>query len=278
MEVPAYQEAVYHYFSGIAISLGDRAFSKNARKNTQARLEEKLKQADALVYLCKAQQEENREAREGKPEYRQAMRRASEYFTDQGMFFGLSPGAKKAAGIAERLLRYKSHERINNRTTTGTLKVAFGLEFLADACVGLSQMFTGKGNALIALGETLYQAPALALGLMTGKGFLYINDILKRPKEERDIDRTARELVEDGRLLQLVREYMEKSEETVQQSPNEPPPESRIEQLVKLGSGLLSQAGKIKKSIQEKREAREKRKAAENEARKEAIRNRYKNY
>ena len=82
MDIPAYQEAAYHFLSGIAIAFVDRYFSTNASRYTNERKEKKLEQLAALEYLSDNNSSDTEIKQTGK--YLSAIVRARDYFKSTG--------------------------------------------------------------------------------------------------------------------------------------------------------------------------------------------------
>ena len=206
MDLPLYQEAVCHFLSGIALSLADRLFSKNAKRHTKERVEGKLEQVTALHDLVEAEQRDDRVERRKGREYFEAVMRARGHFKERGKKVGRLGEEGRMSGIADFFRFCKESERINNLPLGEKLATSFGVEFVIDALVAVVQIMGGKVNALMALGESLYQGPSLFVGLLAGKGILSFKDLF-RSKEEKELDDMAEELTRDGKLLELVRNY-----------------------------------------------------------------------
>jgi len=296
MDVPMYQEAIAHYFSGVAISFGDRMFSKNAKKHTERRMGDKLKGVEALQYLTEVGLNTEAEIRTAMTtkEYRDAIRNAREYFRSNSVDVGREPnrGVRGlAAKIPELIAQYKDSERINPLSIRRKLAAAFGLEFLLDASVAVSQVFWGKGNAITAIGESLYQGPCMFAGFATGRGLLYIKDGLFRSKEEKELDKIAKELTKDGRLLEIVKGYsptekvkviegkiVESKPIAMLKEPQEIATNTdggdRPSILEKVAGTVNERIGKLRSSIEE----RKRRKAEEEEKRRTELRSKYDRY
>jgi hypothetical protein len=206
MDFPLYQEAICHLLSGVAITLADRLFSKNAKRHTKERVDRKLEQVTALNFLAEAEQREDRgEVRTGR-DYLEAVVRARDYFRQTGRKAGGYGGRSVAEGMAEFFRHWKDHERINNLRLGKKLGAAFGIEFVADGIVAVAQIMGGQFNGLMALWESLYQGPSLFVGFLAGRGLLGMKDVF-RSKEEKELDEMADELTRDGKLLEIVRDY-----------------------------------------------------------------------
>ena len=206
MDLPLYQEAIGHFLSGVSIAFADRYFSNNSNNTskTEERKRTKVEQVKALDFLLQA--ETNRTNSVHDREYCDAVIKAKDYFKTKG-----TSTSKKEEGIKGHLrtlanLFSISNERVNNLGIKRQLGVSFALEFIADAAVGVSQITLGYGNGIVALGESMYQAPSLLFGLQTGRALLYCRDML-RSKEEKELDSLGKQLTADGKVLELVRTY-----------------------------------------------------------------------
>ncbi len=210
MSIPWYDDAAGQFLAGVAISFADRAFSKNAKRHSAQRYEEKIDQVTALEYLLQTERNGQKENVVHSPEYTQAIDRASDYFKSQRipMKSSIRQGTRNVLGNLVDIVRfYKGNERINTLPAKKTLLAAFSIEFIGDSVVAISQLAAGYGHAISSLGKSMYQAPALFAGLQTGKGILYLKDKLNKSKEEKAAERMAAELVRDGTLLGIVNAY-----------------------------------------------------------------------
>lgn len=208
MDMPMYQEAIAHFMTGVAVSFADRATSENAKRHTETRKKNKLKELSSLNYLLATDQMEGSEETKKSQQYYDAIANAREYFRMEPMD---DPQAGEVMSFVSRVKQtisnYIRNERINELPLSKKLMAAFGIEFIADAGVAFSQIAFGKGNGLVAVGESLYQGPSLFLGLVTGKGLLYAKGMF-RSKQEKELDRLAGELTADGKLAEIVKSYL----------------------------------------------------------------------
>ncbi len=203
-----YQEALGHFSTGVALSLADRAFSKDAKRYSQVRLESKLDQAEAMDYLVKSSQSEDLAKICSSQEYFDAVSKTRQYFKSKKVNTEPEQDSNgRLKSIADKLAFYRNNSKINNTSSGELLAYSFGLELAGDACVGIAQTVYGLGNGLVALGESLYQGPALFLGVLTGKGLLYTKDLVTKSNNEKEADSLLTELTKDGKLLELVRNY-----------------------------------------------------------------------
>jgi len=200
MSVPLYQDAIGHFLAGVALSMGDRHFSRNATRYSQARKETKLEQVTSLHYIAEHSDGNDLISSE---DYYQSVRKARDFFVSHGE---IPRDKKPRLNLAERLQFYKENERINNLPLTSKLGVAFAIELAGDMIVETSQIVWGRGNGIKALGESVIQTPFLCLGFISGKGILYMKDLF-RTKEEKELDAMAEELIQDGKILERVRSY-----------------------------------------------------------------------
>ena len=207
--MPYYEEAFMHYLGGIVASGVDRVFSKNSARFTQQRIKNKLSRVESLQYIV-----EHSNPQEEDTQFHNHALRAREYFEDEGVsterentdfqnpgFLGSVRHAFKNIGY------YRNHERFNNRSLGGKIAAACGFELIGDCFALLGQITIGKGDIAVALGEDSYQIPSFFLGLMTGRGALYIKDFFTVSKEEKELDKIASELASDGKVLEIVRNY-----------------------------------------------------------------------
>ena len=252
--MPMYQEAIAHFLSGIALSFGDRYLSKNASRHSKERVEKKLKQTEALGYLVQVEHDENKDLVKKTNEYYDNIRTARDYFRGKGKRI-----KAEDSGLMEKLRYYKDNERINNIPFYKKLGAAFGLEVLTDGMVAIAQIAGGNVNALGALGESLYQGPAMFFGFLTGRAALYVKDLF-RSSDEKELDSMAKELTRDKKLLAIVREY---SPTKYLETPKEDSEEGAgIGERVKgvaasVGSKISEGVGSIKDSIDDRRKAAE---------------------
>ena len=206
MNIPIYLDALGHYAAGVGLSFTDRKLSVNSKKNTQARIERKLAQVQALNYLVSNPQVES-------PDFTRNVEVARDYFRETGV--SVKPVAQKGfRGLVDQLgnviSHYRTNERLNGNTAMKNFAIAYGLELIADGIVITSQIAAGVGNGVSALLCTTYQGLALGAGIQTGAGILYLKDKF-RTKQEKEIDATAKQLVSDGKVLSIVSSYAPKA-------------------------------------------------------------------
>jgi len=210
MNIPWYEDAAAQFVAGVAIAFTDRTFSGNAKRNTKERIENKLNQVASLQYIADAQINQNVSEFESSKEYFNAVIESKNYFINKGVYCK-TPNHSGVVGliekVSEKIGNYRNTERVNNLPAGQKLAFATGIEVLGDALMGISHITLGVGNGVAALGRSIYQIPALYLGLQTGKGALYIKDFMFRSKEEKNLDSMATELTADEKLLELVRNY-----------------------------------------------------------------------
>jgi hypothetical protein len=292
MHVPWYDDVAAHFLSGVAIALADRSFSGNAKRYTKERIDNKLTQVASLQYLAESQQKPNFSDLYNSKEYFDAVMKSREYFLNKGVY-SKTPNHGGLLGLIEKTtekFRNSSKiERVNTLSASSKLAFALGVEFFGDALVGISQITIGLGNGIAALGKSVYQTPALYLGLQTGRGMLYLKDMF-RTKEEKDLDGMAKELTGDGKLLEIVRSYSPTSSLPGASETRETEKVAKegisIEKTIEgagnvladgaekvyegLGLGVNAIKARIKKRMEDK--------AAEEEQRKKNLRGKYDNY
>ncbi len=210
MTMPWYEEAFMHYLGGIVASGVDRVFSKNSGRFAQQRIKDKLSEVESLQYIV----QNHSNTAEEYPEFHKHVMGAKKYFEDRGISLDREDAGFENPGLWERTKQvfknigyYKNHERFNNRSLAGKLAAASGFELIGDCFVLLGQMTIGKGDIAVALGEDSYQIPSFYLGLLTGRGVLYVKDFFTVSKDERELDKIANELVSDGKILEIVKNY-----------------------------------------------------------------------
>lgn len=288
MDVPLYQEAINHFLAGIALSAADRYFSGNATRRTSERMERKLEQLAALEFLGDSEKSEEADVKQS-PEYLGAIAHARDYFKANGKRASLF---RKDGGLSELPARLsesynfqRDNERINNQPISNKFGIAFGLEFLADGIVAVTQTLFGAGNTLSALGESLYQGPAMFGGFLVGKTGLWFKDLF-RSKDEKEADELAKALTKDGKILAMVREYNPVECIEVQEALSVDNFGKRSNQALTLGvetvlgkiktAGLG--AGKIYDGLSTRIRERREEKKAEEARKREELRSRYENY
>ncbi len=290
MSLPWYDYVLGHYLGGITLSIADRTFSENSKRNTSKRLEKKLGEVEALEYLVT---NDNLES----IEYADAVRKAKNYFDRESISYESS---YENIGLMKRLAKKTSkfvgnitgnHERINNLSTGKKYVASLGICLGLDAIIVVSQATMGIGNAFSAAALTLPEAVAMSLGMQTGKAFLYVKDMFTRSKEEKELDSLSRELTEDGKLLQIVKDYSQTSklepkclENTIDEQKQLPKYYSS-DIGTKVGSTIVNTAENISGAVSSgidaiKNRMRERRKTREDEekARREALKKPYENY
>ncbi len=189
-----------HFVGGLALSLTDRHYSENARRNADTRIAKKLGQAEALEYLVQHSEETSSQ------DYLKNVMTAREYFRSYGETV-TTQNTSRTERLTERLGRLKPYERLNTLSARAQLGTAFGIELVGDGIVTASSIATGVGNPINALLYTPAQAAGLFLGLQFGKGMLKTKDYIRRSKEETEVNNILKQLTKDGKLLEVVRTY-----------------------------------------------------------------------
>jgi len=268
--------SVANFGAGVALSLTDKAYSINAKKRTEERLGTKLKQVEALDFLARTPETNT-------PEYARNVILARDYFAEKG----IKVNAKSEKGRWDRLTDmisfYKTHERFNNLGWKPKLAIAYGTNLAVDGLV-----LATAGAAGAALLATSYEGLCLFAGMQVGKLFR------SRTPEEKQLEKEAISLTQDGKILSIATHYSptanlkvpeenETASEKADTAGRKPIEYSQIG--AKAGTIIADAAGKagnvvnsgiaaIRKSLEDKRKARE---AAE-EAHKKALRDKYKDY
>ncbi|MBI5804104.1 hypothetical protein HY450_02580 [Candidatus Pacearchaeota archaeon] len=209
MALPWYEIAFGHAMAGFTVALADRAFSENAKRRTEKRIQNKMEEVTALEYLLGHSSDVVKSDRE----YSNNIIRARNYFEREGVSSEISTNdeshsryiSKKIKKAVNHLRR--GHEKVNNLSWSKKLTAGFGIEFFFDSIEVITQSIYGVGNGIIALGRTPYQAVSFFVGMQTGKGFLYVKDTFVKSGEEKELDSIGRELTADGKLLDIVRNY-----------------------------------------------------------------------
>lgn len=209
MNVPLYNEAIAHFFAGISVAIGDRYFSNNASRHTERRKAQLTDQVASLSYLREFSQRpltpESAEEAQITPDYRIAIEKARQYFTSQGKPVR-SQREGLISGLVSKISNAKGNERFNLLSWQKLLGTAFAVEFVADVGVAVGQVTSGRGDGVAAVAETLYQGPAFFTGLLAGRGVLAVKDMF-RSEEEKMLRGKAKELVNDGVIYTMVRDY-----------------------------------------------------------------------
>ncbi len=285
MEMPWYANVAGNFFAGITLSFGDRLLSHNASRFKEERIKKKLEAVESMKYIIDVESQENSVEIRKTEKYIDSIETAKGYFRTRGLF-----RERKESNLVERMTgrfnHYKNEERLNNLPVGKKLGAAFGIELSADAIVAVAQMTSGIGHSLTALGHTLYQGPALFLGLATGKGLLYVKDLFKN-KSEKEIDQITKKLTVDGKILGIVQKYSSTArlqyespkeiEAKVVENPKQIGKElgERIASVTKrVGSGISDGITSLQRGRQEKRQ----REIDAETARQEEIKKRYDRY
>jgi hypothetical protein len=300
MSLPWYENALGHFAAGITLSFADRAFSENARRKTDERVEKKMQEVTSLQYLVDhASHPDSASNRE----YGEAINDARSFFQRKGMRVDSEQrnenpfryiGRKIVNGINHCRSKY---ERINNLPWSTKLVTAFGGELALDLMVVATQAIYGMGNGMGALARTPIQTVSLWAGMQTGKGTLYMKDLFVKSKEEKELDSIGRELIADGKLLEVVRNYsstrgleVKVIEAEVVEPKELPAGEEKAGYTAaqvgeKVGTKLADAADGVRnglsaglQALRERREARKQAQQAEEEARRKKLSERYKDY
>lgn len=304
MTMPWYEEAFMHYLGGVFASGADRVLSKNSRRFKDTRIKEKLGQVESLQYIV-----EHHEATEtDNPEFHSHIMNARAYFEDRGVSVERE-GQEQNLGVIDKVKQtfrnigyYRNHERFNNRSLGGKIAAATGFELAGDCIALIGQLTIGKGDIAVALGEDIYQVPSFALGLITGRVFIYGFDLATYSKEEKEIDSIARELISDGKLLAIVKNYSPtvrvmmpsrgnvidvESEKPALSDDRETSSETKISSNygARVGEAIANSAGSIGNaigsginSIRQRMQARRDRAKTEDDRRRAELRDKYEKY
>ncbi|MEI7718654.1 MAG: hypothetical protein WCI72_02210 [archaeon] len=214
-----------HFIGGVSLSLTDRRFSLNAKRNTDERVAKKIVQAEALEYLVQ------HSADASSQDYLKHVMTAKEYFRSCGKDTS-TPNTTRSEKLLERIGRFGPYERINNLYATAQLGAAVAIELAGDAVVAT----TGLGDPVKAITYTPAQVVGLFMGLQAGKGVLYAKDYFTRSKDEVEIDGILRGMTKDDKLLQIVRNYSPTANVEVPEVQNAPQAAEQTEQKVGLSA------------------------------------------
>jgi hypothetical protein len=263
--------SVVNFGAGVALSLTDKAYSINAKKRTEERLGAKLKQVEALDFLARTPETNT-------PEYARNVILARDYFAEKGIKVNAKSEKGKWDRFTDMISFYKTHERLNNLGWKPKLAIAYGANLAVD-CAVLATAGAAAGPALLA---TSYEGLCLFAGLQVGKLFR------SRTPEEKQLEKVARDLTQDGKILSIATHYSPTANLKVPEENSEQGTEKTAERKpmdynqigTKAGTVIADAAGKagnvvnsgiaaIRKSLEDKRKAREtERNAKEAERRK----------
>ena len=202
IQMRIYEEALAHYATGISLSISDRMFSKNSKRFEEERISQKMQEVTDLKQIAYIESLPNKDQERNTKEYRETIFRTRKIFNSINY-----NRADNKSSWNRYFSNFKDSERINNLKPREKLGVAFGLEFVVDSAVIVSQIAWGRGNGVAAFGESLYQAPSMWLGFLTGRVLLHGYDAFFKSKEEKILDELKTELTQDGKLLEIVRNY-----------------------------------------------------------------------
>ena len=113
----------------------------------------------------------------------------------------IPPDSSVFTRLGRGLRRLAVDERINHLSAGRKLMVAVGLEILYDLAVEL------PAEALAGVARTLYQAPALFVGLVIGAVLTRLLAGLMTSDEEAELDRTLAELIEGTDVAERAIRY-----------------------------------------------------------------------
>jgi len=190
-----------HFLGGLGLSGVDRLFSKDSKRHTEQRIEDKVAEVEALTYL-----EKHDSQTDSSDEYANAVDKARDFFERTGVYTTKKSFLEKTIDTAKSF-RTTANERLNNLPAGKTLAFAYAVELTGDVGVLISSVTTGVGNVVSAFGETTYEGFAAFLGIQTGKLLLAGKDYCLRSRDEKDLDNMAKELTSNGKLLEAVRNY-----------------------------------------------------------------------
>lgn len=208
-------DMLLHFGVGVTFAIGDRILSKNSKRYTEKRIEDKTRQVAALDYIRGVQSNpDNKEAVKSR-DYLEAILVARSYFKDAGVSAGnYSQGfqgfMERVSDKVKSLKILNGNEKINPRLSKKAfgenLKKAYLIELAADGLYAGTMLAAGAGgNILTAFTSTTWQGAGFFVGLEAGKLGVWL--FTRRSKEEKAFDEMAREITSDGKLLDIVRNY-----------------------------------------------------------------------
>jgi len=182
--------SVVNFGAGVALSLTDKAYSISAKKRTDERLGAKLKQVEALDFLARTPEADTQE-------YARNVILARDYFADKGIKVNSKSEKGKWEKFTDMVSFYKTHERLNNLGWRPKLAIAYGTNLAVDGLI-LATAGAAAGPALLA---TSYEGLCLFAGMQVGKLFR------SRTPEEKQLEKEARDLTQDGKILSIATHY-----------------------------------------------------------------------
>jgi hypothetical protein len=104
--------------------------------------------------------------------------------------------------IKDGLRNLVFHEKVNSLSNTQKLGVAFGIEVLYDI------LFDFQYRAVTGIAASLYQIPAFFVGLWFGNGFKKFIDLLMTSADERKLEKTIQQLLEETPVVDIIVNYV----------------------------------------------------------------------
>jgi len=104
--------------------------------------------------------------------------------------------------IKDGLRNLVFHEKINILSNMQKLGVAFGVEVLYDI------LFDFQHRAVTGIAASLYQIPALFIGLWVGNGVKKVLNLFLISGDERKIDKTIQQLMEETPIVEIIVNYV----------------------------------------------------------------------
>lgn len=243
-----FTDAMAHTASGIALSLLDFTTSKVANPKT-VRLEHKkrcLVSIERLLDTENPQQQIVTEEDESSSvelqilskdsiEYAEHIAIVRNYLQSSGLVKLQLPFVQRMKNGVKNLIFY---EKINNLSNLQKLGVAIGVEVLYDTLFGF-YYYTSilKQSPVAAIAVNLYQIPAFWLGLWLGNGIKKFIDVIITPGEEKKVDRTIQQLLQETNIVKIIVSYQ--PPESIQRSLAEKGLEIYTSQLTRVGQGAF---------------------------------------
>jgi len=207
--------AAAHLFAGVALSLGDRLLSRPQADSRRLQLTRKRDALLLIEHLCKLEAGIVAEDADSSPPDPQEIEEACAFvralaargeLDDVGASAPplTAPDAGAPPNLWHRFVDWLVHERLNTLSTIAKLKAAFLIELGADLLVAISALTWGRGNWIGAIGHSLYQGPALFLGLVTGSLVFKRRDDRVPRKLRKDVERLQEALADDAAAGALV--------------------------------------------------------------------------
>ena len=253
-------DATGHFFGGVGLAVADY-MSSRALNPKSKRVEEKKECMESIELLLDA--ETNGDMPKDSKQYVLNIQNVRDYLVGSGMAKMELPWTERTSNFFRSLF---VDEKINNLTWRQKLAVAVGAELIYDSLIGF-RYYTDvlQESPIAALARNLYQIPVMFAGLVVGKGVTNVVDWFLTSSEERQMDKTIKQLLKETPILDVITNYT--PSEQVQQELKGSGVKDKVYELTGAGKDYARKAAAAVGSVLNYRERRQQREAEEDAGR-----------